>query len=213
VKTAIHSEASVKKHRKIYSNIGISAYGFRLIGEGGELRMDAVKGPDITRESWLCDLMRRYKNDLLRIGFVYLRDASLAEDAAQETLMKAYQADFRGESNEKTWLMRIAINTCKDMRRSAWFRYVDRHVKPESLPQACEPFSREDERLTLAVMALPAKQMAVVLLYYYQGMSLKEISESLSIAISTVSARLTHARKKLRVSLEGEGMHESSSNQ
>lgn len=171
--------------------------------------MDAAKGPDITRESWLCDLMRLYKNDLLRIGYVYLRDASLAEDAVQETLIKAYQADFRGESNEKTWLMRIAINTCKDMRRSTWFRYVDRRVKPESLPQASESFSREDERLTLAVMALPPKQMAVVLLYYYQGMSLKEISESLNIAISTVSARLTHARIKLRVSLEGEGMHET----
>ena len=45
-----------------------------------------------------------------------------AEDAAQETFLKAYRAldSFRGECDEKTWLMRIAINTCRDMRRSRW---------------------------------------------------------------------------------------------
>lgn len=73
------------------------------------------------REHHLESLMARYQTPVLRMCFAYLRDRQLAEDAAQETFVKAYRAlaAFRGDSDEKTWLMRIAINTCKDMRRGA----------------------------------------------------------------------------------------------
>ena len=72
-------------------------------------------------------MMEQYGNDLLRICCVYLKDASMAEDAVQETFVKAYKGyhPFRADADEKTWLMRIAINTCKDIRRSAYFRHVD----------------------------------------------------------------------------------------
>ena len=54
---------------------------------------------------------------------VYLRDASMAEDAVQETFLKAYRAldSFKGDSSEKTWLYSIAMNVCRDMRRLAWY--------------------------------------------------------------------------------------------
>ena len=55
--------------------------------------------------------------------YAMLRDAEQAKDAVQETFVKAYRAmdDWRGACSEKTWLTRIAVNTCRDMRRSAWF--------------------------------------------------------------------------------------------
>ena len=162
------------------------------------------------REARLCRLMTLYERELLRMCYVYLRDLPLAEDATQETFVKAYRhlADFRGESAEKTWLMRIAINTCKDMRRAAWFRYVDRSVTPEQAPDPTEDVAAEDDALTCEVMRLPRKLMEVVLLYYYQGMTLEEIAQALGITAPSVSARLKRARDKLRIALEGGPAHE-----
>ena len=95
------------------------------------------------RDRWLEGAMARWEQSLLRTCFAYLGDLSLAEDAVQETFLKAWKNldRFRGEASEKTWLLRIAINTCKDVRRSAWFRRVNRAVSLESLPEAPAPFA------------------------------------------------------------------------
>ena len=167
--------------------------------------MDAVKGPDTVRENQLIYLMEQYGEALTRMCCVYLQDIALAEDAVQETFVKTYKAleNFRGESSEKTWLMRIAMNTCKDMRRSAWFKYVDRRVTLECMPSPAYWATQEQSELTMEIMRLPRKYMEVVLLYYYQGMTTLDIASSLQIANQTVSARLKHAREKLRTTLEG----------
>ena len=88
--------------------------------------MTPVQGPD--REERLNQMVLTYERDLLRLCAVYLRDIDLARDAVQETFLKAYRCmdRFKGNASEKTWLMRIAINTCKDMLRGAWFQHVDR---------------------------------------------------------------------------------------
>jgi RNA polymerase sigma-70 factor (ECF subfamily) len=145
----------------------------------------------------------QYKSDLMRMSFAFLKDAALAEDAVQETFVKAYQAmaSFRGDSSEKTWLMRIAINTCRNIRRDSWFRFVDRNVTLETLHM--QVASNEDRALIKSVMSLPYKQREVVLLYYYQGLSFQEISETLDVAISTVSTRLKKAYERLRCEMEG----------
>ncbi|MEG2105153.1 MAG: sigma-70 family RNA polymerase sigma factor [Oscillospiraceae bacterium] len=169
--------------------------------------MEVATVPDKIREETLCRMMTQYKNDLMRMCAAYLKDSALAEDAVQETFLKAYKAleTFRGDSSEKTWLMHIAINTCRSIRRDRWFRYVDRSVTTEALP--LKTASDEDQALMEAVMSLPYRLKEVVLLYYYQGMTLKEISEVLGIAASSISARLQKAREKLRCDLEGGREH------
>lgn len=169
--------------------------------------MGIVMGPDNVREETLRRMMTRYKNGLMRMCVAYLKDAALAEDAVQETFVKAYKAldTFRGDSSEKTWLIRIAINTCRSMRRDRWFRFVDRSVATDTLP--IQAASDEDRALMEAVMSLPQKYKEVVLLYYYQGLNLQEISEALGVAASTVSTRLKKAREKLRCELEGGHAH------
>ena len=124
-----------------------------------------IQGPD-KREERLNQLVTLYERDLLRMCFVYLHDAALAEDAVQETFLKAYKAlpSFREEASEKTWLMRIAINTCKDLRRGGWFRYVNRNVSLDSLPAPLQDPTGEDNLLTMEIMRLPRKQMEVILL-------------------------------------------------
>jgi len=174
------------------------------MGKGGG-RMEVTMSADRIREDRLIWMMNRHGEALLRMCAVYLRDAALAQDAVQESFVKAYKAmdSFRSESDEKTWLTRIAINTCKDMRRAAWYRYVDRRATLELIPQPATDPSPEQADIALAVSQLPRKDLEAVLLYYYQGMTIVEMSEVLNIPNQTVSARLKHAREQLRAMLEG----------
>jgi len=167
--------------------------------------MVMARSPGKGREERLISTMNRHGEALLRMCAVYLRDVALAQDAVQETFIKVYKAmdSFRGESDERTWVTRIAINTCKDIRRAAWYRYVDRRVTLEHIPQPVFDPSADETDLALAVTRLPRKYLEVVLLYYYQGMTVRQAAEVLKIPNQTVSSRLKKAREKLRVMLEG----------
>ncbi len=169
----------------------------------------AVMAPDSQPESTLERLIEENQVQLKRLCYLYLHDQSMAEDAVQETFLKAYRAlkDFRGEASEKTYLTRIAINTCKDMLRTGWFRHVDRRVSPEDLPsrQETDPYHRE---VAAAVMNLPRKLREVILLYYYRGLTMEEIAETLEISQPAVSGRMKRAREKLKTELKGDGIDE-----
>lgn len=169
--------------------------------------MGVVQGPDSNQNQneRFERLVNQFQASLLRTCYMYLRDQEQAEDAVQETFFKAYRnlGAFRGESAEKTWLMKIAVNTCHDMRKTGWFRHMDRRVTPEMLPEASVPFQEFEEGLIVEVINLPLRLREVVLLYYYQNMDTNEIAQTLGIARSSVSGRLQRARKKLREILEG----------
>ena len=167
--------------------------------------MEAVKDPDSRRDQTIERLILQYQTPLLRLCYVQLQDQALAEDAVQETFLKAYKgfASFRGDSSEKTWLTRIAVNTCRDFQRGGWFKHTDRRVTPDMLPVGTVQPDTEDLDLSLAVMKLPRKMREAILLYYYQDMSTEEIAETLDIAQSSVSNRLRRGREKLRKLLEG----------
>ena len=169
--------------------------------------MGVVQGPDSDQDQneHFERLVNQYQPSLLRTCYMYLRDQEQAKDAVQETFFKAYRnlGAFRGESAEKTWLMKIAVNTCHDMRKTAWSLHMDRRVTPEMLPEASVPFEEFEEGLIVEVMNLPLRLREVVLLYYYQNMDTNEIAQTLGIARSSVSGRLQRARKKLRDVLEG----------
>jgi len=164
-----------------------------------------------TYEETLCRLMAAYKNDLMRMCCIWLRDAALAEDAVQETFVKAYRSlgSFRGDCSEKTWLMRIAVNTCRSMRRSWWSRMVDRRVTPDMLADLYPAAMNDDLSLIEDVMRLPDREKDVILLYYYQSMNVREVAQALGVSIGAVSTRLKKARTHLRGMLEeGENLHE-----
>ena len=98
------------------------------------------------RQAALERLMAQYGTALLRMCCLYLRDYSLAEDAVQETFLKAYARldSFRGDCSEQTWLMKIAINTCRDMLRSAWMRRrIERSSSPaiRTRSESVKPFA------------------------------------------------------------------------
>ena len=168
--------------------------------------MGMIQAPNQTPADRLDQMVRQYEKDLLRVCCIYLRDRTAAEDVVQETFLKAYRNldSFRGESSEKTWLMRIAINCCRDYRRSAWYRYIDNRVSIDQLPtlSTASP-SDESIALTMAIMKLKPKYMEVVLLYFYEGYPIKEIAGMLNLTEAAVSSRIHKAKRKLRDELEG----------
>ena len=133
-----------------------------------------------------------------------------AEDAVQETFMKVYRhlPNYRDDGHEKAWLYRIALNVCRDMLRSGWFRRVNRHITPELLPEASAPPDEEEVALSMAVHSLPDKSREVILLYYYQNFTVTEIAHILGIRQPAVSERLRRARAQLKEMLKGEMMDE-----
>ena len=154
-------------------------------------------------------LVEQYQTPLRRMCFIMLRDEELAKDAVQDTFLKVYKNIdvFRGECSEKTWLMRIAVNTCRDMIHSAWFRHLDRRITPEQLPESCEQTDEDAVDLTIEVMRLSQKHREVILLYYYENMTTDEIAQALGVAKSTVSVRLEQGRQNLRKMLERRRSH------
>ncbi len=170
--------------------------------------MSIVTGPDtaLNRDQRFESLVDRYQDPLLRMCCLYLCDKSLAEDAVQETFLKVYRSmdSFRGESSEKTWIMRIAMHVCYDINHSGWFRFTNRRVTPEMfVDQVSVSPDERDEELAVAVMKLPHRLREVILLYYYQGMKVNEIADALNISHSSVSERLARGREKLKKMLEG----------
>ncbi len=160
---------------------------------------------DAETEKVFVELVETCQLPLLRMCILQLRDQEMAKDAVQETFMKAYRAmpDFRWESNARTWLTRIAINTCRDMQRSWWHRCINRSIIPEELPLVSEGVSDDAIAVAQAIAKLPPKLKEAVLLYYYQNMQMDEIAEVLGIHISSVSGRLKRARNRLRAELKG----------
>ena len=143
--------------------------------------------------------MEQYGSGLLRMSALYLKDADLAQDAVQETFIKAYRHlnDYRGESSEKTWLTSICLNTCRDMLRTAWFRHQSR-IDVDSLPERPADFSFPDDTVLTEVTRLPAKYREVILLRYYEGLKLKEVAGALRLSEGKVRSRLNKANELLR---------------
>jgi RNA polymerase sigma-70 factor (ECF subfamily) len=157
-------------------------------------------------ETWL-DL---YGDAILRSCYTWLKDKQLAEDAMQECFFKAWKAMDRFDNsagNEKAWLMRIAINTCKDFKKSPWSRHVDRAQDMDNLPPHLLLAEDEDQALYLSILSLPLKHRQILLLYHYHGLTLKECAQALGIVLTSARYRLKKAELLLKQQLEkGEGL-------
>ena len=169
--------------------------------------MNATLGPICRTEESFEQLVLEYQMPLKRMCYMYLHDMALAEDAVQETFLKVYRSlpQFSGSCSVRTWIMKIGVNTCRDMLRSAWFHHHDRRIVPEEFQVPAEENASPEETIDLgqAILKLPVKYKDVILLYYYQDMSQDEIAEILQTSASTISRRLKRAQEKLRDVLKG----------
>jgi RNA polymerase sigma factor, sigma-70 family len=158
-------------------------------------------------------LMDGYGNDVLRIAYLYLKDKHLAEDAFQEVFIKVYKNfdKFKRNSSEKTWIISITMNTCRDILRISWFKKVImfKDLNNDSLLDSYENIDNkvinriQNENLLKEVMNLPRKYKELIILYYYEELSTADISKMLKIPEGTVRSRLFRARTILKSNIGG----------
>lgn len=135
--------------------------------------------------------------------------ASDAEDLSQTALWTVYRSrgQFRGEGSFESWVYSIARNVARDewrrRGRTGEEEPVNEAVEDDAPSAETQTTDRQDLRRTLDALAkLPAGMRACLLLHVQQGLSYKEISQRLSLAVPTVKVQIWNARRRLRSLLE-----------
>lgn len=151
--------------------------------------------------------MDTYSDMVWRVCMVHLKNTADTEDILQNVFLKyaLHTAPFESSEHEKAWVLRVAINQCRDLLRSV---FHSRMVPLDELfEEQGEPVSQEHRDVLRAVLSLPSKYRDVVYLHYYEGYNAQEIGGLLKKNPNTVYTLLTRARKLLKESLEGGESH------
>lgn len=145
----------------------------------------------------ISDAINKYADMIKRICMVYLKNREDTEDVFQNVFMKyaLSSAVFENSEHEKAWLIRVAINACKDYLKS-FFR--SRTVPLDELIEQPAQVSDDDRFVLEAVLSLPIKYRRVVYLHYYEGYTAPEIAKILHKNTNTVYTLLTRSKKLLR---------------
>jgi RNA polymerase sigma-70 factor (ECF subfamily) len=152
------------------------------------------------------ELYRLYATEVLRVSYYYLGNRQQAEDVTQDVFVKLFTLKSPiTPGKEKAWLLKVALNCCRDIWRSGWARRVVLGTAALELTESPDSpeESAEKRELLEAIYRLPAQFKECILLYYYEGLSIPEICEALSLPGGTVSTRLARGRKHLKDILEG----------
>ena len=156
--------------------------------------------------------INEYSDTLFKICFLILKDENDVKDVLQETFIKYMTKvpDFKSEEHKKAWLIKVSQNKCRE-----FLRFHKRHaaVPLDEVEESISVTNGMDtysiEMLSL-IWNLKYKLKSVVILYYIEGYSIKEISQIMEISESAVKKRLERARKELRMltNVEGELVYE-----
>ena len=159
----------------------------------------------------VAELINRYKGMVYTIALKVLKDKDEAEEVAQESFVKAFTKLnlFRMDSSFSSWLYRIVYNTAisRTREKKREMEYQQETVATESFEQQAKAFStlEQDDRkryLNQAMQQLNSDDSLILILFYYDGKSLDEITQITGYSDSNVKVRLYRARKKLHEELE-----------
>ena len=157
--------------------------------------------PDVRDDpAYFARLYDQYATDVLRVCYFYLSDREKAEDVCQDVFVRLMTTHpVLQPGREKSWLLKVALNRCRDLWRGAWLKRVILGGPTFELIPAPDEFSRRDDQQAMmaAINQLPATFKEVILLHYYQGMNITEIAQMLELPEGTISSRLSRGRKKL----------------
>ncbi len=145
-------------------------------------------------------LIKMYEKDLYRVAIAIVKNNEDALDCIQDSILKAYQCigKLKKEEYFKTWLIKILINRCKDIiSKEKKFISIFDVIKETSYKDNLECFEIKE-----VIGKLEDDLKLLIVLYYYEDMSIKDISESLDISEGTIKSRLSRARVKLKSMLD-----------
>lgn len=145
--------------------------------------------------------LEKYANMVYRIAFSRTKNKYDADDILQEVFMKyiKYNLDYTSEEHKKAWLIKTTINTSKTLLTSAWFK------KTTAMPDHLYTTMEEKSEVYYAVLKLPARYRTVIHLFYYENLSIAQMSSLLETKETTIKSQLHRARKLLQGILKGEG--------
>lgn len=153
--------------------------------------------PDISKAA-IDEIVDTYSDTVYKVAYSQMKNRSDAEDVFQNVFLKYLkkQPDFINQQHAKAWFIRVTINCCKDIWKSSW----NRRTQPleENLISDIKEENTLDEFLT----KLSPKYRIVIHLFYYEEMSISEISKLLRRKESTVKMQLTRARRMLKEYIE-----------
>lgn len=150
-------------------------------------------------------LIDDYSDYLYRIAFIYTKDKQVAEEVVQDVFLRFYKTNqYDGRASVKTYLTKMTINRSYDYLRSWKHRRTvmfEAFTKTEQSAEQVVIHSEERGEVTAAVLKLPIKYREVLLLYYYEQLTVQEISTLCQLPLSTVKSRLQRARTQLKALL------------
>lgn len=149
-------------------------------------------------------IIKRNSNMVYRLAFSQMKNRDDADDVYQDVFLRFIkrQPQFKNEQHEKAWFIRVTLNCSKTSLTSFWKKKVC------EIDESFEAQEVEKEDLTFALNKLSKKYRAVIHLFYYEDMSIKDIAQSLNISEGNAGMMLSRARKKLKEILERESEYE-----
>lgn len=153
-----------------------------------------MKQQSLCTNNCLENVVKAYSNMVYRLAFSQTRNKSDADDIYQEVFLRYIRknAHFETEEHRKAWLIRVTINCCKKMWTSSWIKKI------VPLDETIVFEMKEETNLYYELQKLPMKYRAVIHLFYYEDLSIEEISKALNQKPSTIRTQLTRARYKLK---------------
>ena len=150
-------------------------------------------------------LIEKYSDMVYRVAFSRTQNVSDAQDITQDVFLKYIKYTkagntFRDEEHCKAWLLKVAVNTGNTFVTSAWHRH---RASLEDVGEAAAPEKEDRSDVYDAVMAIPEKYRIVIHLFYYEELSIKQISMVLKMSETAVKSRLHRARELLKEKLKG----------
>lgn len=144
--------------------------------------------------------IKRNSDMVYKLAFSQMKNKEDADDIYQDVFLRyiKYRVDFNSPEHEKAWFIRVTLNCCKTVFKSFWKTKI---TELNEIPET-EEFSCED--LSYALELLPKNYNAVLHLFYYEDLSVEEISKILKIKQANVRMLLTRARRKLKEIIEEE---------
>lgn len=152
-------------------------------------------------ESFCADdfgMFQKYSDMVYRFAYSLVKNREDAQDIHQEVFVRYICARpaFEDEDHERAWFLRVTVNLCKNLWKTAWKRKVIGGYEEREEGQIVE--WQEEDSLIHVVKELPQKYRMVIHLFYYEELSIEEISRILHAKPSTVRTQLTRARQQLK---------------
>lgn len=152
-----------------------------------------------------CECVGKYKNDLYILAFAILKNEADAEDAVGSAIVKAYEHmdQVRAFHKFRPWMLAITKNEALKLKRKRLYLPGD-----ETLDALSEPVTDHYDELWDILAEITEEYRLTLVLFYYGGLSLRDISDVLDIPVGTVKSRLNRGREELRKALERGNQHD-----